>query len=111
MRCKAGFLPDPSTTPSETLMLDLDSLFSYQYGCYVNHTKPSVLPVSSEEGNKRWETLRFACRALGVPLQPACLCSALPFLMSYTGMGIFHRNWIKPVLQKAFLSHVTGCRR
>lgn len=111
VRCNVGFPPDPSTAPGETLKLDLDSLFFYQYGHYMNHTKPSVLPMSSEEGNKCRETLRFACRALGVLLQPACPCSALPSLMSYTGISIFHRNWIKHVLQKTLLSHVTGCRR
>lgn len=72
--------------PSGTLEPDLGSLFSNQHGPYMNHTEPSVLPVSSEEGSKHQGTS-------GLPAGPSVFwysqcrpfCPALP--------GVIPRHW------------------
>lgn len=54
---------------------------------------------------------RFASRPPWFSATASLSHSALAFLMSYTGTGIFHRGWIKCILQKVLLSPFTSCRR
>lgn len=69
--CKAHFLPDPVTAPSETLKLDLDSFILLPVWMLC------VLPMSSKEGNKCWETQ-------GLPTEPSVYrCSQPAPILSF----------------------------